>query len=214
MILKMKHLLSLCLLTTAAAWAAPFFTTQDLDTKDFEDMRDLSYKEIKKCYKLDQRAIEESKEQFEIDNIDSTGIRQTSEVRNCLKKVVAIVLTRREQNDPVQRELLKKILFEVHENYRIEILSEITKEAIELYKRSDSNKTLQATAYEQIKNLLTEAKSQSVSRKEEVQPILRMIQDANLEVDSKLVSYRANGPSGVTPNLSKKAQEILKSLGN
>ncbi len=210
MALNLKHVL-MVLLASGIAQASPSFTARQLDGKDFADMRDMAFSQTKKCYKDQGRPVEEAAADGDADEIDSSGIRQTEELRVCLKEVVAFVLTRREQNDPVQRDLLKKTLLEIQDNYRIEVLKEIAKEAIAQYKRNGDNKEIQATAYEQIKNVLTEAKSRLGTEKDGAKSIIKLVHDSELDVDSKLKSFRANGPWGLTPNLSDKAEDILKS---
>lgn len=209
--LKLKHLLFLVVGISLPAWASPNFSTRDLDTKDYAEMGEIVHKESLRCYAESSKGKESFAEMADDEEIDASGLRQTPELRECLKGVIAMILSRREQNDAVQTHLLKKTMSEIQENYRIEVLKEITQDAIARYKKAN-DKGIQSTAYEQIKNILTEAKSRLKSEKEDVQPIIRTVKTADLDVDSKLASYRANGPSGITPNLSEKAEKILETF--
>lgn len=215
MALKLKQLLvGTLLLSVNLSYAAQTkiqsLTTRDLDSRDYADMRDLAFKEVKLCYQQDNRDLNSPQEIGDADEVDSSGYRQSPELRACLKDVVALILSRREQHDAVQRDLLKKTLFEVQENYRHQIILDIAREAIHRYKANSENKPYQATAYEQVKNILDNAKARLKTEREDAKTLIKIIREADLAVDSKLISYRANGPAGITANLSKKAEEILE----
>jgi hypothetical protein len=213
MLLKMRFLPALTLLLGTVALASANFTTRQLDEKDYIEIRNMAEAQTRTCYSHEKHVDEAPMELADGSEIDSSGIRQTPELRRCLKGVLEFLFTRREQNDAVQRDLVQKALWEIQESERLEVLKEAAQDAIEKYKRNDDNKELQSTAYEQIKNVMTEAQALAhSSTKNDVRPIFRLVRDAGLDVDSKLESFRANGPSGISPNLSEKAAGILKSL--
>ncbi len=213
MALNLKHVLCFSLICSTPAWASPNFTPEKLESFDFAQMQEATTTETKRCYKSAMGTQNEPLEVGNGEELDSSGIRQTAELRSCLKDVVAMILARRQQNDAVQRDLVKRTLFEIQENFRTQTLKEIAQETIEKYKHSEDNKKAQSVAYEQMKNLLSELKSRLGTEKADVKPIIQMVKNADLEVDSKLQSLRANGPGGISPNLSEKAEEILQNIG-
>jgi len=186
-------------------------TTLDLDLKDYDDLVRLIQKETRQCYQEDKQHIASNPYLFS-ENLDENNINYSRELTECLEKTISLVLSRRDQNDHVQRDLLPKTILELPEDQRLNSLQHVTEKALSLYKKGSSLEQ-RATGYEQLKNLLAEYHAKLRSAQKDIYvPLLHVVVQAKAEVPGEMITYRANHGGGTSPSPSLMAEKILENI--
>jgi hypothetical protein len=210
------------LFSSAFAFALPAYKTTELDGKEYEDMKQLVHQETQKCNRLATEAEFSGSSIEEADQF--VGEDQSPQLVECLTKVSALILARRDQNDKTVQILFPKSLLEINQVHRDSAYKKIVEAAVADYKMvqqriSEADREARkkliaelATAYEQIYNAMSELRPRLKNQKADTKPLFELVSKADITPPEELKVYRANRGGGYTIDLSERAEEILESV--